>query len=172
MLIKATVWNIARVDKGTTILLKPAGKTTAIPIFISNTDAHSLLAGLHGIRLPRPLAHDLLATLLNKTGTRLEKVVIHDIKEGNYHAVLHLTGTEGSFTMDARPSDALSLAVRLKTPLYIEEKIVTRSSVRIEMGGTSELMVEQLEEELKQAVDKEDYEHAAEIRDKLKALKQ
>lgn len=172
MLIRAKVWNIARMGEGTTVLLKPSGSNAAVPLFIGSSEAHSLLAGMHQIPLPRPLAHDIITNLLQRGGITLNRIIIRDKKEGHYQAnLVFQQGDDDEFVQEARPSDALALCVRLGSPLYLEEEIIRQSSVRIEEDPPLLPTTKELEEDLRHAVEEENYEKAARLRDQIKSLK-
>jgi bifunctional DNase/RNase len=112
MLVEAEIWTVARTDQGNAILIRPLGAEVAVPIFIGQLEAQSILIGLGNVPMPRPYTHDLFISLLNQSGMKLDKVEIISLKEGVYFAQLVLSKNEGTIILDSRPSDSIALAVR------------------------------------------------------------
>jgi bifunctional DNase/RNase len=95
------------------VLLRDPSGRRQVPIWIDQAQAQNILAGINRERPPRPLTHDLMAQLLNLAGLRLERVIVHAIEDNTFRAVLKLVNAAGeSSDMDARPSDAIALALR------------------------------------------------------------
>lgn len=174
MFIKTEIWTVARLEQGTAALLKPVDSRPEIsrgiiPIYIGSSEAHSILAGLQRISLPRPLSHDLILKLLGETGLSISRVDINDLRDGVYFAQIRLESPESrrpGISLDARPSDALALAARKNLPVYAEETILKETAVQIRMVNSRSF----LEKELEQAVEKEEYERAAQLRDQLSSM--
>ncbi len=169
MFVKTEIWTVARLEQGTAVLLKPNDNRGVIPIYIGSQEAHSILAGLQKIRLPRPLSHDLILQFLRKTQYRITHVRIKDLRDGIYFAEILLESRdeeEKTLTLDARPSDAIALAAREGLPVYTAEAIVQETSVRIRMVNSRAF----LEKELSRAVENEEYERAAQLRDQISSL--
>jgi bifunctional DNase/RNase len=95
-----------------------------LPIFIGGSEALAIARGLQGVTADRPLTHDLLVQLLERTGNRLEDVAVTDLREGTFFAELHLQGRDGRRVVTSRPSDALALAVRVGAPVYAAEAVL------------------------------------------------
>ena len=171
---------MAHTEQGNAVLVKPLGSEYAVPIFIGQLEAHSILIGLGSVSMPRPLTHDLILSLLENLETTLEKVEITDLREGAFYAELILRKGGKKFTIDARPSDALSLAARTRCPIFIAEPIVAEAGVRVqslvnkEPGGGEpnprDLETNRLGAELEKALETENYEEAARLRDRLREL--
>ena len=178
MFVKSEIWNVAHTDQGYAVLIKPVGTSAAIPIFVGQLEAQSILIGLGDIPMPRPNTHDLLLSGLEKTGNTLEKVEITGLEEGVFYAVIHINGGNGSIELDSRPSDAIALAVRAGCPLFVSEEVIDETAVSLEFISekTEALNSEYdqrrliLEKELDKAIKLENYEEAAVLRDKLKNL--
>ncbi|MFO8063387.1 MAG: bifunctional nuclease domain-containing protein [Spirochaetota bacterium] len=180
MLVEAEIWTVARTDKGNAVLVKPLGSERAVPIFIGQLEAQSILIGLGNVPMPRPLTHDLFISIMEKISVEVERVEVTDLKDGTFYARLLLKQGENDLSIDSRPSDALGIAARLRCPLYISEAIVDEAGVAInliteeesESDTSSEREAERsrLEEELQKAIDEENYEEAARIRDQMKDL--
>ena len=108
------------------IVLKETDGEALLPIWIGAFEANAIAMSLEGIEPPRPMTHDLLSELLKATGARVEKVVIRDLAESTFYAAIHLsseTSGEGA-TVDARPSDAIALALRAKAPIFVFDSVI------------------------------------------------
>lgn len=178
MFVEAEIWNVAHTDQGYAVLIKPLGADAAVPIFVGQLEAQSILIGMGDIPMPRPNTHDLFLSGLSKTGNTLEKVEITEIKDGIYYSTIHLNNLSGTIELDSRPSDSIALAVRVECPIFISEEIIDETGVSLQFitEKTDQLNSEYeksrlaLEKALDKAVKLEDYEEAAKIRDKLKML--
>ena len=178
MFVKSEIWNVAHTDQGYAVLIKPIGSDAAVPIFVGQLEAQSILIGLGHISMPRPNTHDLLLSSLKKTGNTLEKVEITGLIDGVFYATIHISNINGDTELDSRPSDAIALAVRANCPLFISEEVIDETAVSLEFitEKTDTLNSEydrkrlELEKELDTAIKLENYEEAAELRDKLKKL--
>ena len=133
MLVEAEIWTVARTDKGTAVLVRPIGSDRAVPIFIGQLEAHSILIGMGEVPMPRPLTHDLILQLAEKLHVQVERVEITDLQEGTYYARILLKQGMKKIVLDARPSDALGLATRVKCPVFIAEYIVDETSIPVNM---------------------------------------
>ncbi len=129
------------------VLLLDEQELKALPIWVGPFEAHSIAIALQGICLDRPLTHDLLKNLCDLMEFRLNMVVINDIREGTYYAKLHLWQHDREFVIDSRPSDAIALALRTKTPIYISEKVAEGSL------AIKDLMSEEQQQELKELLE-------------------
>ncbi len=179
MLVEAEIWTVARTDQGNAVLIKPVGGETAVPIFIGQPEAQSILIGLGNVPMPRPLSHDLFIMIMKKVGVALQRVEITGLKEGTFYAQLIVQQGEETIVVDSRPSDAIALAVRVKCPIFISETVVDEAGISVHSiteeaketepprGDTSK---SRLQKELEEAVAEENYERAAQIRDQLKDL--
>ncbi len=180
MLVEAEIWTVARTDKGNAVLVKPLGSERAVPIFIGQLEAQSILIGLGNVPMPRPLTHDLFISMMDKINVNVERVEITDLKDGTFYARMLMKQGMKKLSIDSRPSDALGIAARIRCPLYISETIVDEAGVAINLiteeeteetpGDEQETERDRLEEELQKAIDEEDYEEAARIRDRMKDL--
>lgn len=180
MLVEAEIWTVARTDKGNAVLVKPVGSDRAVPIFIGQLEAQSILFGLASVPVPRPMTHDLFISVMEKSNITLDRVEITDLKDRTFYSRLVLKQGMKKIVVDSRPSDSLGIASRLKCPIFIAESIVDEAGVAVNLISEDEVQLnvgdpveqerEQLEEQLQKAVDEENYEEAARIRDRLKEL--
>jgi uncharacterized protein len=110
-----------------------------LPIWVGQSEALSIAMASEGIRLPRPMTHDLLRNLIESLTAHLEWVRIHDLKEGTFYAKLHLTSkTDEKIDLDARPSDGIALALRLDAPIFVSDKVF-QEAVQTDMDLPSRL---------------------------------
>ncbi|KYH31108.1 bifunctional nuclease family protein [Neomoorella mulderi] len=105
------------------VLLSDQEGTQVLPIWVGPFEAQAIALALQGILTPRPLTHDLLRSLCENLGVEVKKVLVQDIRDGTYYAELYLRQGDKEIVVDARPSDAIALALRTNAPLYITEKV-------------------------------------------------
>ena len=166
------------------LILKEVNGARRLPIIIGAFEAQSIALEMEGIKPPRPLTHDLLKNIIDLLGGELVDVYISELRDGTFFARLNLDTQE----VDSRPSDAIALAVRYGVPIFVSEKVMAEASFLSE-GEEEEKAIpptakpeqadaskpplskmEQLEKQLDDAIAKEDYEKAAQIRDEIKKL--
>lgn len=137
--VEADIWTLAQTDQGNVVLVRPKGSELAVPIFIGQLETQSILIGMGGVDVPRPLTHDLVLNLLHLLGASLRRVEINDLREGTFYARLILAkpGGNGDLVVDARPSDAIGLAVRAGCPVFIAESVVDEAGISVNLvnGG-------------------------------------
>ena len=144
MLVPAEVWTVAKAEQGNAVLVRPLGLDVAVPIFIAPLEAQSILIGLGSVKMPRPLTHDLFISVLESLESSVNRVEITSLKDSTYYAKLILESAGSEIAVDARPSDCLALAVRVKCPIYIDEAVVDEAGISVKM-------VEEKNRELKQS---------------------
>jgi len=109
------------------LLLKEVGLGRILPIWIGPWEASAIAAHLQGVEPERPLTHDLFAGVLRETGVRLDRVLISRLAEETFHARLVLVSADARLEVDARPSDAIALAIRLEAPIYAAGDVLDRA---------------------------------------------
>ena len=121
------------------VLLRDPSGRRQVPIWIDQAQAQNIIAGLQREQPPRPLSHDLMVRLLEAGGLRLERVVIHTIEESTFRAVLKLQ-REGAepIELDARPSDAIALALRTGSGIWMLEEVVADASIPVDAEADAE----------------------------------
>jgi uncharacterized protein len=187
MLVEAEIWSIARIGQDNAILIRPIDGDVAVPIYIDQYQTQAILIGLGNVKMPRPLTHDLLLSILETLSISIERVEITSLTDGTYFAQLVMDKTGEKITIDARPSDSIALAVRLQCPIYIDDSVVEEAGREISKLGTGEDIDitegyeenpqsqeknqrKTLEDRLQKAVGEENYEEATVLRDLLKEL--
>lgn len=158
---------------GFVLLLRPDGGDRALPIFIGAPEAHSIAIALSDEEFPRPLTHDLFRAALEELGAQVVRVRIVDLEDQTFHARLFVEGSTGEFELDARPSDAIALALRFEAPIEVASEVWEQASAPIEVEGETEKQPDprtQLQKRLDEAVRSEHFEEAARLRDELRRL--
>jgi hypothetical protein len=120
------------VNRSPIVLLKDGKERRALPIYINQDQAKAIIGALENQKPPRPLTHDLIVNLLEVWGMTLEKVVIHSIQDGTFYAVLCVRQGEVKKEIDARPSDAIAIALRLNSPIWVMEEVVADASIPVD----------------------------------------
>lgn len=158
-----------------------------LPIIIGSFEAQAIALELENIKPPRPMTHDLLKNFVLSFDSEIKQIYINDLSEGTFYAqILYERGSQ-IIELDARPSDAIALAVRFNAPIYVDKEVLNEAGISAEPEhqtleealkgeesnpGQKELtQLEQLEKELKTAIETENYEKAAKIRDRISKMK-
>ena len=110
------------------VILKDLGGSTMLPIWVGVYEANAIALEIEKVSTPRPMTHDLIKTLLMGLNTSLRKVVVSELKDDTFYAVIWLDRDGELISVDSRPSDALALALRLDCPIYVEEQVLKTSS--------------------------------------------
>jgi len=116
------------------VILKAAKEERYLFIWIAQTEAYAIAVELQGTTSPRPLTHDLLKNVITELGARLVSIVISDLIDDIYYARLVLDINGRHVEIDSRPSDAIALAVRTHTPIYVEENILEQAGMTLEQN--------------------------------------
>ena len=117
------------VTKTPIVILKDPDNKLNLPIWIGLLEATSMATELEGIKMARPMTHDLLRSVLEELGGSVERIEVTDLRDNTYFALIHLIVDGRSVAVDSRPSDAISLALRTKCPIYVAKKVLESSSV-------------------------------------------
>lgn len=112
------------------VLLREDNETRRLlPIMIGHAEANAIHVAVQGLVPPRPLTHDLLLQVITELGATVERVVITEIRDHTYYALLHLRTATGELRISSRPSDAIALAVRCQAPLFADEDLLDQVGV-------------------------------------------
>ena len=109
------------------VILKTEGDEQTIPIWIGLLEATSIASALKDIQYDRPMTHDLFKNFMDVLEIQIAKVEICDIRSNTYYAEILFQNQDGTFTMDARPSDAIAMALRFGAPLYVDDIVIQKS---------------------------------------------
>lgn len=126
------------VTKTPIVILKDAENKLNLPIWIGLMEATAMATELEGIKMARPMTHDLLRNLIADVGGVVESIEVIDLRDNTYYAIIHLLVGEKRLLIDSRPSDAISLALRAKSPIFVAKKVLEASSVLQQPEDTQE----------------------------------
>ena len=111
------------------VILKDVNGNTVLPIWVGVYEANAIALEIEKVSTPRPMTHDLIKNLLMGLNTSVKKVVVSDLREETYFALIWMEQDGETISVDSRPSDALALALRLDCPIYVEEQVLKTSKV-------------------------------------------
>ena len=118
------------------IILKDVNSDTMLPIWVGAYEANAIALEIEKIAPQRPLTHDLLRNLIVEMGARVERVVVTELRDNTFFAVIEMRGSaDEALLLDARPSDAIALALRADCPIYVSEEVIAASRNTIGGGG-------------------------------------
>jgi|TARA_B110000914_G_C15495618_1_gene463075 bifunctional DNase/RNase len=159
------------------VILKELDGDRRLPVLIGAFEAQSIAMAMESMETPRPLTHDLISNLIKGINANLSSVKIIELKDGVFYSVLDIQSKKiGHREIDSRPSDALALALRMHAPIFVSTDIMDEAIIlekdlqNIEDEIKQEPMIETLEKQLQKAIQEEEYEVAARIRDKIKNI--
>lgn len=165
------------------LILRESEGPRRLPIIIGAFEAQAIALEIEGIRPPRPMTHDLIKDVIDTLGYTITEVTITELREGTFYAQLALDTSVGDH-VDSRPSDAIAMAVRFGVPIFVSEDVFAEAGFIPEpdegeestrdtdaIVDTRERNKAQLQENLNDAIKREDYEEAARLRDELLRLK-
>ena len=126
MLIEMTIKGLM-VDPVTNmpiVILKDREGERVLPIWVGIFEANAIALQIENIATPRPMTHDLLRNIISDLDGRVDRVVVSDLKDNTFFAIIHLTVKGEPVVVDARPSDAIALALRARAPIFVEDKVI------------------------------------------------
>lgn len=110
------------------VILRDEENADMLPIWVGKPEASSISFALEDVTTPRPMTHDLMKAVLDVVGAKVISVVISDLKENTYYAKVHLSYEDSEYVIDARPSDAIALALRTKAPIFANEEVIRKQA--------------------------------------------
>jgi bifunctional DNase/RNase len=113
------------------VLLKEREGERYLPIWIGSAEAQAIALALQGVTPPRPMTHDLMRNILEELGVAVERIVITELREGTFYAIIQMTRNGTRFEISSRPSDAIALAVRTSVPIFANEEVLGEASIVI-----------------------------------------
>ena len=118
------------------IILRDEDDKRSLPIWVGIFEANAIALELEKIATPRPMTHDLIKNILEAIDARVVKVMVTELKDNTFFAVLHLQVGETEYTVDSRPSDAIALALRVAAPIFVDEDVVRKAkSIEVTKEG-------------------------------------
>lgn len=130
------------VTKTPIVILKDVENKLNLPIWIGLLEATAMATEIEGIKMARPMTHDLLKNILGEMGCSVDSVEITELKENTYYALVYLNVGGRELTIDSRPSDAIALALRTKSPIYVAKAVLEASSILQQSEDAKERGVE------------------------------
>ncbi len=120
------------VTRSPIVLLKDGSERRALPIYIGQDQARAIITGLEDQKQPRPLTHDLMVNFFTTFDIVLERIIIHSLQDNTFYAVLSLLQGDVKKELDCRPSDAIAIAIRLGTPIWVMEEVIAEASIPVD----------------------------------------
>ena len=174
-------------SKGYAVLLEEKEGERSLPIIVGSAEAQAIALYLEGVNMPRPMTHDLLINVLENMDGEISRVLIARINNGTFYAEIEVSNPHsGEMIIDSRPSDAIAIALRSLTPIYISDEVMDSAGINnftkesevaeavtsedLSFEISEEMVLENLNEALEKAVAEEEYEAAARLRDRIKQL--
>jgi bifunctional DNase/RNase len=109
------------------VILRDAEEQNFLPIWVGIFEANAIALQMEKITTPRPMTHDLLRNLLSELETKVERIVINDLRDNTFFARIHLLRGDTRWNVDSRPSDAIALALRVDAEIFVEEDVLEKS---------------------------------------------
>ncbi len=106
------------------ILLRDRDGQRVLPIWVGASEANAIALQIENITTPRPMTHDLLRNVIHDLKAEIRKVVVSDLKDNTFYALIHLEVNGEPLAVDARPSDAIALALRARAPIFVEDRVI------------------------------------------------
>lgn len=180
------------------LVLNESDGNRRLPIIIGTFEAQAIALELENIRPPRPMTHDLIRNLIQGFNSYVKHIIINELKEGTFYAQIVMDSSSNDKLIDARPSDAIAIAIRFNAPIYVSDTVLDEAGILAEIenanadiedfdAAVSETLTEktsnpsqkqtpqeklaELKKKLEIAISNEDYEKAANIRDQINQLK-
>ncbi len=126
------------VTRSPIVLLKDGSERRALPIYIGQDQARAIMAALENQKPPRPLTHDLMVNMLTVLDVVVDRIIIHSLQDNTFYAVLCVTQGELKKEIDCRPSDAIAIAIRLGTRIWVMEEVIAEASIPVDRDADEE----------------------------------
>lgn len=134
-MIEAKVHSLAITDKGFVVMLRPINSEKVIPIFIDYLQAQSMATALFNYKMGRPLTHDLINSIFKNCNIRLVNIIIDNVHLDTYYSKLVIDHNGKNILIDARPSDAIALALRFQASIFVEENVIEKAGMVLDDSG-------------------------------------
>jgi len=169
------------------LLLREVFGQRRLPIIIGQFEAQAIALELEGIKPPRPLTHDLLKSFIDNLGVVVLEIIIDELRDNTFYSKIVLDISSIKNSIDSRPSDAIALAVRTSAPIYVAESVMQVASFipsendkqdnfmqsgddKFDISSDKDTKSASLQDQLREAIEKEDYERAAKLRDEIEKI--
>ena len=118
------------------IVLREVDGQRVLPIWVGVFEANAIALQVENVQTPRPMTHDLLRSVITELGGQLERIVVCELKENTFYAMLHVQSAQGAHRIDARPSDAIALALRFGSRIFVDDGVIQNART-VEMSRES-----------------------------------
>jgi len=126
------------ISKMPIVVLENPRNEQILPIWIGVFEANAIALTIENVPTPRPMTHDLLKSFLDKLEIAIEKIVVNDVRNNTFYALIHCRRAGQEMVVDSRPSDAIALALRMSSPIFVEEEVVRKANgLKFDEGGES-----------------------------------
>ena len=115
------------ISKMPIVVLEDSHSERILPIWIGVFEANAIALSIENVPTPRPMTHDLLKNVLEKLDISIEKIVVNDVRNNTFYALIHCLHDETRIVIDSRPSDAIALALRMSSPIFVEDEVVRKA---------------------------------------------
>jgi len=115
------------ISKMPIVVLEDINSERMLPIWIGVFEANAIALKIENIATPRPMTHDLLKNLLDELDIKVEKIVVNDVRDNTFYALIYCRHMNQTITIDSRPSDAIALVLRTDAPIFVEESVVEKA---------------------------------------------
>jgi bifunctional DNase/RNase len=115
------------ISKMPIVVLEDAASERVLPIWIGTYEANAIALTIERITTPRPMTHDLLRNVFNGLEISVDRIVVTDVRNNTFYAAIHCRHQDREIVIDSRPSDAIALALRMSSPIYVEEEVVHKA---------------------------------------------
>ena len=177
ILVEVTGVSVCPPYQGYVVILREKDGDRWLPIFIGAAEAQAISLLLQDLHYSRPLTFDLFYNLLKAADAKVQQIAVTELKENTFFALVDLRTARGLQQVDARPSDAIALALRAKVPIWVAEEVMNAAAIVGERAEGQQINPEQhldeiaqLSKRLREALDSESYEEAARLRDRIREL--
>jgi hypothetical protein len=126
------------VTRSPIVLLKDASERIALPIYVGQDQAKSIIAVLEQQQAPRPITHDLMINIFSAWNLKLDKVIINSLQDNTFYALLCMKLGKKEKNIDCRPSDAIAIAVRIGCPIWVMEEVILNASIPVDREADEE----------------------------------
>jgi uncharacterized protein len=106
------------------IILRDEEGQRILPIWVGVFEANAIALQIENVQTPRPMTHDLLKNVIDDLAGQVERIVVTELKENTFYALIHIRARERAIAIDARPSDAIALALRTRAPIFVEDAVI------------------------------------------------
>lgn len=163
-------------NQGFVALLMDDSSNNWLPIYIGSFEAQAIAMELDDVDAPRPMTHDLIASVIGDLEASIKRVIITDLRDGTFYAniILAPENSDKEIIIDARPSDSIAVALRLNANIFVEDSVMEEAAIPAQVDeeeSEQQKRLKILQQRLQRAVSEEEFEKAAELRDEIQELK-